>query len=61
MDDLIAFTEEHFAHLLPFTTLGRAGENDGRRQRRLVALMKTLCPVATWSRCGGPISVRLSC
>src|SRR5258706_9835635 len=25
MDDLIAFTEEHFAHLLPFTTLGRAG------------------------------------
>jgi hypothetical protein len=40
MDDLIAFAEEHFAHLLPFTTLGRAGENDQRRQRRLVALLK---------------------
>lgn len=31
MEDLFAFTEEHFAHLLPFTTLGRAGENDLRR------------------------------
>jgi hypothetical protein len=44
MDDLIAFTEAHFAHLLPFTNLGRAGENDQRRQRRLVALMKEVVP-----------------
>ena len=44
MNDLIVFTEEHFAHLLPFTTLGRAGENDLRRQRRLVALMKEVVP-----------------
>jgi hypothetical protein len=44
MDDLIAFTEEHFAHLLPFTTLGRAGANDQRRQRRLMALMKEVVP-----------------
>jgi len=40
MEDLIAFTEEHFAHLLPFTTLGRAGEHDLRRQRRLMALLR---------------------
>lgn len=40
MEDLIAFTEEHFARLLPFTTLGRAGEHDPRRQRRLMALLR---------------------
>jgi hypothetical protein len=40
MEDLIAFTEEHFGHLLPFTTLGRAGEHDLRRQRRLMALLR---------------------
>lgn len=40
MEDLTAFTEEHFARLLPFTTLGRAGENDLRRQRRLMALLR---------------------
>ena len=40
MEDLVAFTEEHFPHLLPFTTLGRAGEHDLRRQRRLVALLR---------------------
>jgi hypothetical protein len=40
MEDLIAFTEQHFAHLLPFTTLGRAGEHDLRRQRRLMALLR---------------------
>ena len=40
MEDLIAFTEEHFARLLPFTTLGRAGEHDLRRQRRLMALLR---------------------
>ncbi|MGO9502589.1 MAG: hypothetical protein ACLPUO_13675 [Streptosporangiaceae bacterium] len=42
MEDLIAFTEDHFAHLLPFTTLGRAGENGLRRQRRLVALLREI-------------------
>jgi hypothetical protein len=31
MEDLIAFTEEHFAALLPFTTLWRAGEHALRR------------------------------
>jgi hypothetical protein len=46
MDDLIAFTEEHFAHMLPFTTLGRAGESDQRRQRRLVALIREVVPGA---------------
>jgi hypothetical protein len=40
MEDLTAFTEEHFAWLLPFTTLGRAGEHELRRQRRLMALLK---------------------
>jgi hypothetical protein len=40
MEDLIAFTEEHFARLLPFTTLGRAGEHALRRERRLVALLR---------------------
>jgi hypothetical protein len=40
IEDLIAFTEEHFAHLLPFTTLGRAGEHGLRRQRRLMALLR---------------------
>ena len=40
MEDLVAFTEEHFPSLLPFTTLGRTGEHDLRRQRRLVALLR---------------------
>jgi len=40
IEDLIAFTEKHFARLLPFTTLGRAGEHDLRRQRRLMALLR---------------------
>jgi len=40
MEDLSAFAEEHFARLLPFTTLGRAGEHDLRRQRRLMALLR---------------------
>lgn len=40
MEDLIAFTEEHYARLLPFTTLGHAGENSLRRQRHLVALLR---------------------
>jgi hypothetical protein len=40
MEDLIAFTEEHFARLLPFTTLGRAGDHALRRERRLMALLR---------------------
>jgi hypothetical protein len=40
IEDLIAFTEEHFAHLLPLTTLGRAGEHDLRRERRLMAVLR---------------------
>ncbi len=40
MEDLIAAAEEHFSHLLPFTTLGRAGERALRRQRRLMALLR---------------------
>ena len=40
MEDLTAFAEEHFPHLLPFTTLGRAGDHDLRRQRRLMALLR---------------------
>jgi hypothetical protein len=40
VEDLIAFTEEHLADLLPFTTLARAGEHDLRRQRRLMALLR---------------------
>ncbi|MGA8745425.1 MAG: hypothetical protein WB507_06150 [Solirubrobacterales bacterium] len=40
MEDLIAFTEEHFALLLPFTTLQRAGGHNLRLQRRLAALLR---------------------
>jgi hypothetical protein len=40
MEDLVAFAEEHFPHLLPFTTLGSAGGHDLRRRRRLVALLR---------------------
>lgn len=40
MEDLFGFAEDYFSGLLPFTTLGRAGEHDLRRQRRLVALLR---------------------
>jgi hypothetical protein len=40
MNDLIDFAEQNFAHLLPFTTLRRAGDNDRRRQRRLMAILR---------------------
>jgi hypothetical protein len=40
MEDLIALVEEHLAHLLPFTTLERAGDHSLRRQRRLMALLR---------------------
>ena len=46
VEDLVAFTEEHFPHLLPFTTLGRAGEHGLRRQRRLVALLREATGIA---------------
>ena len=46
MEDLVAFTEEHFSHLLPFTTLGRAGDHGLRRQRRLVALLREATGIA---------------
>lgn len=46
IEDLIAFAEEHFAHLLPFTTLGRAGDHDLRRQRRLMALLREAAGIA---------------
>jgi hypothetical protein len=39
-EDLFSFAEDHFPGLLPFTTLGRAGEHELRRQRRLVALLR---------------------
>jgi hypothetical protein len=39
-EDLFGFAEDHFPGLLPFTTLGRAGEHELRRQRRLVALLR---------------------
>lgn len=40
MEDLVAFGEEHFPHLLPFTTLLRAGDHELRRQRRLMAVLR---------------------
>jgi hypothetical protein len=40
VEDLIAMAEEHFPHLLPFTTLRRAGEHELRMQRRLAALLR---------------------
>jgi hypothetical protein len=46
MEDLIAFAEEHFSHLLPFTTLRRAGEHDLRRQRRFAALLRETTGIA---------------
>lgn len=40
IEDLAAFTEEHFPHLLPFSTLLEAGDHPLRRQRRLMALLR---------------------
>ena len=40
MDDFFEFAEEHFSWLLPFKTLARAGEDEGRRARRLRALLE---------------------
>jgi hypothetical protein len=50
MEDLIAFSEEHFAHLLPFTTLARAGEHEFRRQRRLMALLRETTAISEVER-----------
>src|SRR5215471_1472825 len=46
MEDLIALTEEHFPRLLPFSTLGRAGGNDLRRQRRLMTVLREATGIA---------------
>lgn len=55
MEDLVAFTEEHFPHLLPFTTLGRAGEHDLRRRRRLVALLREATGLKEVEPTRGPV------
>lgn len=39
LDDFFGFAEEHFAWLLPFTTLARAGDNEHRRGRRVRTLL----------------------
>lgn len=40
LEDLVGFTEEHFPHLLPFSTLTEAGDHPLRRQRRLMSLLR---------------------
>lgn len=40
VEDLISMAEQHFPHLLPFTTLARAGDHELRLQRRLAALLR---------------------
>lgn len=40
IEDLMAFAEEHFPHLLPFSTLIEGGDHPLRRQRRLMALLR---------------------
>jgi hypothetical protein len=40
IEDLAGFAEEHFPHLLPFSTLTEAGDHSLRRQRRLMALLR---------------------
>ena len=40
IEDLVGFAEEHFPHLLPFSTLTEAGNHPLRRQRRLMALLR---------------------
>ena len=40
VEDLVGFAEEHFPHLLPFSTLTEAGDHPLRRQRRLMALLR---------------------
>ena len=56
IEDLIAFTEDHFAHLLPFSTLARAGEHDLRRQRRLRAVFREATALIKWNPSGFPRS-----
>jgi hypothetical protein len=41
IEDLAEFAEEHFPHLLPFSTLTEAGHHPLRRQRRLMALLRS--------------------
>jgi hypothetical protein len=40
IEDLAGFAEEHFPHLLPFSSLTEAGDHLLRRQRRLMALLR---------------------
>ena len=41
IEDLAEFAEEHFPHLLPFSSLIEAGDHALRRQRRLMALLRS--------------------
>lgn len=52
VQDLIAFGEDHFPHLLPFTTLVRAGDHVLRRQRRLMAVLREAMGIAELSASG---------
>jgi hypothetical protein len=49
-EDLTAFTEEHSARMLPFTTLARVGENDLHQQRRLAELKRSAARACATSR-----------
>lgn len=40
IEDLASFAEQHFPHLLPFSTLTEAGDHPLRRQRSLTALLQ---------------------
>jgi len=46
IEDLVGFAEEHFPHLLPFSTLTEAGDQPLRRQRRLRALLRSATGVS---------------
>ena len=59
MNDLIDFAEEHFSQLLPFTTLRRAGENERRRQRRLMAILRSAVSGAEGVRGRGAVGAEL--
>jgi hypothetical protein len=55
IEDLAAFAEMHFPHLLPFSTLIEAGDHALRRQRRLMAILRRatsveeIRPGGSWS------------
>lgn len=58
VDDFFGFAEEHFAWLLPFTSLARAGDNEHRRGRRLQNLLAHATGLEV--RDGWPPHVRLA-